>query len=62
MLHERLTAAASDPRYSAIAALLLEAAKATTPDDGPFADGRGWVRCGKCDGRLATYEPCENCP
>jgi hypothetical protein len=36
MLHERLNAAASNPLYSAIAALLLEAAKATTPDDGPL--------------------------
>ncbi len=48
-----------------VPALLRAAAKTIDDlrqaDDGPQCDGAGWVRCGKCNGRLATYEPCESC-
>ena len=35
--------------------------KVAAEDDGPQCDGAGWVRCGKCNCRLAVYEPCEGC-
>lgn len=31
-------------------------------DDGPYVDDvMSFVRCGKCNNRLARYEPCEEC-
>lgn len=63
-LPDRLRAAANLPIAEHIARLLQEAADALAlviNDDSPACDGFGFVRCGCCNARLATYEPCEEC-
>lgn len=48
------------------AALLARAAaklsESESASDAPACDGMGFVRCGKCNARLARYERCEECP